>query len=66
MGGHVFGDDLEGEYQELMRVTKPGEMVILMGGGGKTRHEFLVSKGFQSALYQEPGIDKIAKYWLVR
>lgn len=66
MGGHVFGDDLEGEYQELMRVTKPGGIVILMGGGGKAGHEFLVSKGFQTAFYQEPGTEKIAKYWLVR
>jgi SAM-dependent methyltransferase len=66
MGGHVFGDDMQGEYQELMRVTKPGGIVILMGGGGKVGHEFLVSKGFQAAFYQEPGVEKQAKYWLVR
>lgn len=35
MEGHVFGDFPEDEYQEMMRVTKPGGMVILMGGGGQ-------------------------------
>ena len=65
IGGHVFGDDMQGEYQELMRVTRRGGMVILMGGGGKEGHEFLISKGFQAAFYHEPGVAKQAKYWRV-
>lgn len=65
MSGHVFGDDMEEEYRELMRVTKPGGMIILMGGGGLEGREFLQSKGFQAARYMEPGVEIIEKYWLV-
>lgn len=66
MEGHVFGDFPEDEYQEMMRVTKPGGMVILMGGGGQEGRQFLLSKGIQGAPYEEPGAGTKGKFWLVR
>ena len=46
MGGHVFGDQPEEEYGEMVRVTKPGGMVILCPGGADREdegHRFLIS-----------------------
>jgi ubiquinone/menaquinone biosynthesis C-methylase UbiE len=65
MNGHVFGDLPEEEFREMVRVTKPGGMVIMMGTG-KENIQFLLSKGFQMATYQEPGVGAMGKFWLVR
>ncbi len=64
MSGHVFGDLPEEEFREMVRVTKPGGMVILMGTGQEYR-QFLLSKGFQMATYEEPGVGTMGKFWLV-
>ena len=65
-GGHVFGDYFDREYNELMRVIKPGGMVILCPGNNDVdneRHEYLVSKGFKWSSFQEPGDGMKRKYW---
>jgi len=64
MNGHVFGDLPEEEFREMMRVTKPGGMVIMMGTGKQYR-QFLLSKGFQMATYEEPSVGTMGKFWLV-
>jgi len=66
MGGHVFGDHPEQEYQEMARVTKPGGMVILCPGNDDRDndvHHFLVSKGFHWSRFEEPGDGTKRKYW---
>jgi SAM-dependent methyltransferase len=67
MGGHVFGDDLQAEYEELVRVTRPGGTVILMPGNNDVDneiHRFLVDHGFEWAVFVEPPGDRVRKYWL--
>jgi SAM-dependent methyltransferase len=63
MSGHVFGDLPEEEFEEMVRVTKPGGMVIMMGTS-KENEQFLLSKGFQMATYEEPGVGTMGKFWL--
>lgn len=69
MGGHVFGDYFDEEYNELMRVTKTGGMIILCPGNNdidNERHEFLVNKGFEWSRFEEPGDGIKRKYWKVK
>lgn len=66
MGGHVFGDELEREHDELSRVTKRGGVVILCPGNNDRDnevHAFLVGKGFEWARFEEPGDGMKRKYW---
>lgn len=66
MGGHVFGDRLEEEYRELLRVTKRGGMVILCPGNNdedNSVHSFLVSHGFRWSRFEEPKDGMKRKYW---
>jgi len=66
MEGHVFGEYLEREYQELSRVTKPGGMIILCPGNNDLDnevHQFLVSHGFEWSRFEEPGAGIKRKYW---
>lgn len=66
MEGHVFGDQPEEEYQEIVRVTKPGGMVILCPGSADRdgdSHRFLVSKRFEWSRFEEPGEGEVRKYW---
>jgi SAM-dependent methyltransferase len=68
MAGHVFGEYLEREYQELVRVTRPGGMIILCPGSNETEqqaHQFLVSHGFQWSWLEEPGAGIKRKYWRI-
>lgn len=67
IGGHVFGDHLEQEYEELLRVAKVGGMVILCPGNNDQDndiHAFLISKGFAWSRFEEPGDGMKRKYWL--
>lgn len=67
MGGHVFGDQLNEEYQELLRVTKPGGTVILCPGNideDNSLHDFLVSHGFNWDRFEEPEEGLKRKYWI--
>jgi SAM-dependent methyltransferase len=66
MAGHVFGDLLEQEYEEMQRVTRPGGMVILCPGSSSTQdaaHDFLVFKGFEWSWFEEPKDGMKRKYW---
>ena len=49
MNGHVFGDNPQEEFKEMLRVVKPGGMIILCPGNNDTdnaAHQFLVEQGF--------------------
>ena len=66
MGGHVFGDQPEAEYQELCRLTRPGGLIILCPGNNdeeNDRHTFLVKRGFAWGRFEEPGAGRVRKYW---
>ncbi len=66
MGGHVFGDNPEAEWAELMRVTRPGGWVILCPGNNDNdegHHDFLVQQGCRWARFEEPGDGVKRKYW---
>ncbi|MCJ7622387.1 MAG: class I SAM-dependent methyltransferase [Anaerolineaceae bacterium] len=66
MGGHVFGDAPEAEYQEMLRVTRPGGLIIFCPGNNDAdndRHHFLVSEGFFWGSFEEPRDGMKRKYW---
>lgn len=66
MGGHVFGNFPEAEYKELLRVTKPGGMIILCPGNSDKDndvHSFLTSNGFDWSRFEEPRDGWKRKYW---
>ena len=66
MGGHVFGDDPEGEYQEMKRVTRSGGSIVLCPGASLQEvkaHEFLLEQGFNCQTFVEPPHGKVRKYW---
>jgi len=64
--GHVFGDDMEQEHDEILRVTIAGGMVVLCPGNDdkdNDRHSFLVGKGFSWSRFEEPKDWIKRKYW---
>jgi 2-polyprenyl-3-methyl-5-hydroxy-6-metoxy-1,4-benzoquinol methylase len=66
MGGHVFGDNPEAEYEEMRRVTKSGGMIILCPGNNDRddeAHQFLVDQGFAWGRFEEPEEGLKRKYW---
>lgn len=66
MGGHVFGEHPAAEYAEMVRVTRPGGMLILCPGSSQSEgqaHDFLVAQGFAWANFIEPTDGKVRKYW---
>jgi SAM-dependent methyltransferase len=66
MAGHAYGDEPEGEYRELERVTRPEGMIVLCPGNkdlDNERHSFLVSKGFHWSRFEEPHDGIVRKYW---
>lgn len=68
MGGHVFGDTPEESYHEMLRVTKPGGMIILCPGTSMPEvkaHEFLVAQGFKWSTFEEPQYGIKRKYWKI-
>jgi SAM-dependent methyltransferase len=69
MAGHVFGEYLDREYEELSRVTKPGGMIILCPGNNDLEndvHKFLIAHGFEWSSFEEPGAGIKRKYWRVK
>lgn len=69
MAGHVFGEYLEREYQQLSRVTKPGGMILLCPGNNDLDnevHQFLVSHGFEWSQFEEPRAGMKRKYWKLK
>lgn len=68
MGGHVFGDQPEAEHREIMRVTRPGGMIILCPGNNDRDegwHQYLVDQGYQWSRFKEPGDGIKRKYWKI-
>ncbi|NSW91879.1 MAG: methyltransferase domain-containing protein [Firmicutes bacterium] len=66
MSGHVFGDNLLGEWRELERITKPGGIVILCPGNNdkdNNVHSFLIDQGCSWSCFEEPGDGMKRKYW---
>lgn len=66
LAGHVFGDDPEQEYRELLRVARPGGIIILCPGNRDLEnetHQFLTSVGFKWSCFEEPGAGRMRKYW---
>lgn len=66
MAGHVFGEYMDLEYNELARVTKSGGMIILCPGNNDKDneiHQFLVSNGFEWSRFDEPHDGTKRKYW---
>jgi SAM-dependent methyltransferase len=66
MAGHVFGEYLEREYEEMRRVTKSGGMIILCPGNNdldNETHQFLVSHGFAWSRFEQPRDGMKRKYW---
>jgi SAM-dependent methyltransferase len=67
MCAHVFGDEMEDEYQEMERVTRRGGMIILCPGNNdrdNDRHDFLTELGFDWSRFEEPDEGTKRKYWL--
>ena len=67
--GHVFGDSPDAELAEMLRVTKPGGMVILIPGNNdcdNAVHHFLTDTGFAFGRFEEPGDGWKRKYWLTK
>jgi SAM-dependent methyltransferase len=68
MGGHVFGGHPEAEEAEMVRVAKPGGMVILCPGNNDKDegwHQFLVDQGFEWSRFEEPKDGIKRKYWKI-
>lgn len=68
MSGHVFGDNLEEEKQELERVVKKGGMIIHCPGNNdedNETHQFLVSHGYNWSRFEEPDDGIKRKYWKI-
>ena len=66
MNGHVFGDNLEEENQELERVVKKGGIIIHCPGNNDEDnevHQFLVSHGYKWSRFEEPDDGVKRKYW---
>lgn len=69
VSGHVFGDEPNEEFEEVMRVIKPGGMMILMPGNSDKDndiHTFLMDKGCQFGRFEEPGDGFKRKYWVIK
>ncbi len=66
MAGHVFGEYLDAEYQELARVTRPGGMIVLCPGNNdedNANHAYLLAQGFAWSRFEEPRDGIKRKYW---
>ncbi len=68
MSGHVFGDNLEEENQELERMVKKGGMIIHCSCNNdkdNETHKFLVSRGYKWSKFEEPEDGMKRKYWKI-
>ncbi|MDY6872989.1 MAG: class I SAM-dependent methyltransferase [Chloroflexota bacterium] len=68
MSGHVFGDHPAAEYEEMVRVTRDGGLIILHPGthAGQDQnktHQYLLKQGFEFDTFEEPRDGTKRKYW---
>jgi SAM-dependent methyltransferase len=66
LGGHVFGDNLPAERDELERVVRPGGTIILCPANNDLDnevHAFLTGCGYAWARFEEPRDGWKRKYW---
>jgi ubiquinone/menaquinone biosynthesis C-methylase UbiE len=68
MTGHVIGDDLEAEWREMSRVTKPGGYVIDCPGEDHRQKpdgpsEAMIQLGFQCSHYVSRLGGDVYRYW---
>jgi SAM-dependent methyltransferase len=64
--GHVYGDQPQAEIDELLRVTRPGGMLILCPGNNDrddAAHTALAERGFAWSVFEEPQDGRKRKYW---
>jgi SAM-dependent methyltransferase len=69
MAGHVLGDDPPAECAEMLRVTRPGGMLIFCPGCNETDPalmDFMTAQGFQHSLFEEPQEGMKVKFWKVK
>ncbi len=69
MEGHVLGDNLKAEMEEMERVTKPGGCIIHIPGNtdrDNEIHQMLLNYGYQWERFEEPGDGIKRKYWKVK
>lgn len=67
--GHVYGDEPALEVAEMLRVLKPGGMVILIPGNNDVdspSHQYLVDSGFQWSRMNFPTDGYKRKYWKIK
>jgi SAM-dependent methyltransferase len=67
--GHVYGDEPALEVAEMLRVLKPGGMVILIPGNNDVdspSHQYLVDSGFQWSRMSFPTDGYKRKYWKIK
>jgi ubiquinone/menaquinone biosynthesis C-methylase UbiE len=67
MSGHVFGDNCDAQYQEMVRAVKDGGLILLHPGTNAQSidpaHQYLIEKGFRFDTFTEPGDGLKRKYW---
>jgi SAM-dependent methyltransferase len=67
MVGHVFGDFPKEECDEMIRVVRSGGMILLHPGTNNNANsepaQYLVQEGFEFAIFEEPGVGTLRKYW---
>lgn len=66
MVSHVFGADPQAELAEMLRVTRPGGMVIMVPGTAmheEENHIFLIDQGFNWSVFMQPVDGPKRKYW---
>ncbi|HHW08491.1 MAG TPA: class I SAM-dependent methyltransferase [Firmicutes bacterium] len=67
MSGHVFGDDYEAEYREMMRVTKPGGYIIDCPGEDDRQKDGpdpeVLRLGFAYSHYKSGRGGDVYRYW---
>ena len=67
LAGHVFGDDFDAEYTEMRRVVRDGGMILLHPGANagdeNPAHIYLLNKGFDFGVFEEPVDGLKRKYW---
>ena len=66
LAGHVVGECVRRECEEMERVTRPGGKIILCPGNGDKDdriHQQLCDRGFEWARFEQPSAGWVRKYY---